>query len=117
MIGNGWRLLSTTGCLPVYSIGQNPLVALWFAVKDPAIDNKPCVVWAYFYDETEAIYHTERCDEPFTVDKTYVYFPEHVSPFIQAQSGVFTVHHREGDNNGRFVPFEEVDHADLLLTK
>ncbi len=112
---NDWQWLSIAqhNGLPTRLLDwtKNPLVALWFAVKDPAIDNKPCIVWAYFYNKNAIVdYHTD----PFCIDKTYVYFPEFVSPFIQAQLGAFTIHHKQ-DN--KFVPLEEINNSDLLLKK
>jgi hypothetical protein len=37
---------------------KNPLVALWFAVKDPALDNNPGVVWVFYYNEGEVIFNS-----------------------------------------------------------
>ncbi len=96
---------------------KNPLAALWFAVKDPALENNPGVVWALRDTEDMAIYNTSNQNDPFSIDRTYLYFPDHVFPFIQAQSGAFTIHHREGENPGRFPPVEEMKYTDLLLDK
>jgi hypothetical protein len=74
------------------------------------------VVLAYRYEPSGAVYSTEACGCPFSIDKTSVYFPEHVFPYIQAQTGVFTIHHRRPKDD-RFVPLEETEHADLLLSK
>src|SRR5205823_9517689 len=71
----------------------------------------------YPYNPSEAIYSTstkDLSDSPFSIDRTFVYFPEHVFPYIQAQSGVFTVHHRRQD--GTFVPFVEETRG-ALFTK
>lgn len=84
----------------------NPLAALWFSVCEPTSAEGPGVVWAYRYEPSEAIYNTKDLDSPFSIDKTSVYFPEHVFPFIQAQSGVFTIHHRKSEHK-TFVPFQE----------
>jgi len=114
-----WLAIAQHNRLPTRLLDwtKNPLVALWFAVKDPVINNKSCIVWAYLYDESEVIFNTQNHADPFSIDKTYVYFPEHVSPFIQAQAGVFTVHHKEGEKNSRFLPLEEINDSDLQLTK
>lgn len=95
---------------------KNPLIALWFAVSEPACNGRPGVVWAYGYQQSEVIYITKELVSPFSINRTSVYFPEHVFPYIQAQSGVFTIHHRDAGDN-RFMPFEEMDDGDLLLTK
>ncbi len=112
------RLLDWTG---------NPLAALWMAVCDPAIDkdrNNPSlgklsgVVWAFRYDEIDAVYNTEGHGSPLEIDRTYVYFPELVFPSIQAQCGVFTVHHQvRADSGISFLPLEESKDSDLRLSR
>ena len=93
---------------------KNPLVALWFAVSKPAHEQEPGIVWAHGYTPSNAISNSEQEDSPFSIETTRIYLPEHVFPFIQAQSGLFTVHNRKDVG---FVPFEQMSDADLLLTK
>jgi hypothetical protein len=114
-----WLAIAQHNRLPTRLIDwtRNPLVALWFAVKDPAIENMPCVVWAFHYEDSDVVFNTKDYLSPFSIDQTRVYFPEHVFPYIQAQSGVFTVHHSEGNNPVKFLPFEESQNSDLLLSK
>ena len=95
---------------------RNPLVALWFAVNKPPRKGLPGVVWARGYNPSTVISSTEGLDSPFSIDRSSVYLPEYVFPYIQAQSGVFTIHHQHTDSK-RFVPFESTKHADLGLTK
>jgi hypothetical protein len=114
-----WLAIAQHNRLPTRLLDwtKNPLAALWFAVRESAIDNQSGVVWAFHYQETEAVFNTANRDSPFSIERAHVYFPEHVFPFIYAQSGVFTVHHREGVNPGRFPPLEQIRDSDLRLTK
>jgi hypothetical protein len=110
MPSNNWQWLAVAqhNRLPTRLLdwSKSPLVALWFAVSEPALENHPGVVWAHYYPASEAIYSTVgRAGEPFSIDRPFVYFPEHVFPYIQAQSGVFTVHHRCSED-GQFISFE-----------
>ena len=99
---------------------RNPLAALWFAVCKPSSNKEPGIVWGFNYDPQKAISSTTdlsvELQSPFLIKETLLYFPEHVFPYIQAQSGVFTVHHRNS-NNKEFVPFEKTKYADNLLSK
>lgn len=94
----------------------NPLVALWFAVEYSDENPENRIVWAFYYDDSDDRVDTKRFDNPFSIGKTFVYFPEHVFPYIQAQSGVFTVHHRLKDTKD-FVPLNNIKDSDLLLKK
>lgn len=93
---------------------KNPLVALWFAVCKPSHKNEPGVVWAHGYEPSHLISNTKKEESPFSIETTRIYLPEHIFPFIQAQSGLFTVHIRK-DN--AFVAFEQMSDMNLLLTK
>ena len=95
---------------------RNPLVALWFAVCKPDEDSPAGVVWAFSYDKSRIINYDLNSTSPFSIQDTYLYFPDHVFPYIQAQSGVFTIHHRQKSNN-EFVPFERTKDAVRLLKK
>jgi len=114
-----WLALAQHNRLPTRLLdwSKNPLVALWFAVKDPAKDNQPGVVWAFHYEESETIFRTKNRGSPFEIDRTFVYFPEHIFTSIQAQSCIFTIHHRQGEKPGRFPLLEQTEHSDFLLTK
>ncbi|MGA9723662.1 MAG: FRG domain-containing protein [Candidatus Binatus sp.] len=107
-----WLALAQHGGLPTRMIDwtRNPLVALWFAVRDQPKDQAPAVVWAYSYQFSDVISDSK---DPFDIAKVYVYFPEHVYRTIQAQDGVFTVHPRMN----RFEQFETIRDADMMLTK
>ncbi|GET35243.1 hypothetical protein PbJCM13498_41060 [Prolixibacter bellariivorans] len=94
----------------------NPLVALWFAVKYSDKNPEYRIVWAFYYDEYDDRIDTKKVGTPFSIEKTFVYFPEHIFPYIQAQSGLFTVHHRLNDTKD-FVPLNKIHSSDLLLRK
>jgi hypothetical protein len=115
-----WLALAQHNRLPTRLLDwtKNPLVALWFGVEAPPMEEQPAIVWALHYEETEAIFNTTEQEPPFTISRTYVYFPEHVYRYIQAQSGVFTVHHSEGEEPVSFSPLNNtMSDADLILTK
>jgi hypothetical protein len=115
-----WLALAQHNCLPTRLLdwSTNPLVGLWMAVKDCARDGEPGVVWVYKYGEDRAVTSTLDRGSPFEIGQMYVYFPEHISPLIQAQAGVFTVHYKEGQDPGRLPPVDECEcDTDLLLTK
>lgn len=71
----------------------NPLVALWFAVREPASEKglKPGVVWVFNPDD-EDYADPDGSVEPYEVKKTTVFRPKHVTRRIVAQAGWFTVH-------------------------
>lgn len=93
----------------------NPLVALWFAVRTPPHENESGIVWACPYTPAEGASDTEHEESPFAIHRPRIYLPEHVFPNIQAQSDIFTVHHR--DEEGRFLPFEETKDVAYVLTR
>lgn len=95
---------------------NNPLAALWFAVEMPAVDSNQAIVWAYCYDNTKIVYDSLQQESPFLINQTEIYNPEHITPNIRAQSGVFTVHHRYARTKN-FEPLEKIKDADKILTK
>ena len=74
---------------------HNPLAALWFVVSNAPLrydeHSKYGVVWCYLIKEQNLIEAPER-QSPFTILDTKVFVPNHVTPRIKAQQGVFTVH-------------------------
>lgn len=120
---NDWQWLAVAqhNRLPTRLLdwSKNPLAALWFAVSKPANKNEPGIVYGYNYDANDAVHLTTdktKVGSPFSIPKTYLYFPEHVFPYIQAQSGIFTVH-KWGAGDKEFIPFEKEKDSDLLLIK
>lgn len=74
---------------------ENPLIALWFAVNKPSVVKKDGsyhngVVWV-FEPQTNHFRESEY-EDPFSVERTKVFQPRHITDRIPAQSGWFTVH-------------------------
>lgn len=67
---------------------SNPLVALYFAVENPACATDSAV-WCLSRNEEVT---SSRRKQPFDIDSISFYDPPHVSPRITPQSGLFTVH-------------------------
>ncbi len=86
----------------------NPLAALWFAVrKAPAKDNEDKlldgVVWIFCPDnECNSILSHGSA---FPKNGVYIHRPNHVTPQIVAQQGLFTLHGYDEDKEG-FIPME-----------
>lgn len=65
---------------------QSPLIAAFFAMEKAGTEGRPAV---YVLDPPAK---TAEVDGPFSVPDVQTYYPPHISPRIQAQSGLFTVH-------------------------
>lgn len=88
---------------------ENPLLALWFAVrKEPNKDKNGVpidgVVWI-FSPSSQSYIDTSRSTSPFALTSTKVLLPGHSNTRLRVQSGRFTVHHFIEDKN-RFVPLD-----------
>lgn len=73
---------------------KNPLVALWFAVNEPPLNNgDDSVVWAFTPTRGAILNETKmgKCS-PFDCGSTKVFQPKFVSDRIKAQDGFFTIH-------------------------
>jgi hypothetical protein len=73
---------------------KNPLVALYFAVEN---DNgiQDSIVWCYLHQSVELRFHLNP--DPFEIDRLYIYRPPHLISRIAVQSGIFTVHPSDFD--------------------
>lgn len=87
----------------------NPLVALWFAVEQNAVDTDTyAVVWAF---KPIAEDHADLfSDSPFNLKLTKLFCPKHITSRIKSQAGWFTVHKflksKTSDGKGGFISFE-----------
>jgi len=90
---------------------KNPLVALWFALNEFQSDREwTPVVWVL----SSVSYFDKAKDTPFSIRRTSVYEPAHITPRISAQSGLFTVHRRI-ERLGKYIPLEEnKSYADFI---
>jgi hypothetical protein len=79
---------------------DNPLVALWFAVREGS-QQGDSVVWCFPFGD-EDIADTSK-DSPFDGDRTKVFQPRHITKTIAAQDGWFTVHKF---TSGQFIALE-----------
>jgi hypothetical protein len=80
----------------------NPMAALWFAVEKPAVSPNG-IVWAFTVENSD--FHLDS-ETPFSIAKTRIFRPRHITSRIIAQGGWFTAH--------RFVP---KDHKFVALNK
>jgi hypothetical protein len=69
----------------------NPLAALWFAVKDPAVDGRPACVFMFALVEDDHVEDREHTS-PFAITRTKFFQPSHLDSRIVAQAGWFSVH-------------------------
>jgi hypothetical protein len=84
----------------------NPLVALWFAVKDLKQDKSGYVYMLPVVDELLLDKQNEKESDPFSIGKTRVLKPNVNNPRIAAQNGWFTAH-RFSRKAKKFVPLEK----------
>jgi hypothetical protein len=80
---------------------DNPLVALWFAVREGS-QQSDSVVWCFPFVDDDIADQSE--DSPFEGNRTKVFQPRHITRRIAAQDGWFTVHKFV---RGRFIPLEK----------
>lgn len=67
----------------------NPLAALWFAVREPAVEGGPGAVYAITVEDGDL---ADRSVSPFKATSTKFFQPSHLSPRIIAQGGWFSAH-------------------------
>jgi len=85
---------------------DNPLAALWFAVRERAEEGSHAVLWVFHVPKQDAVTDQEKT-HPFKGKRTKVFRPKHLTHTIVAQGGWFTVH-KYMENKKRFIPFEKI---------
>ncbi len=89
---------------------MNPLAGLWFAVRKPSVKKlrgkpKDGVVWIYRVSPRNDRWAFEGAS-PYPKEGILIHRPNHVTPQITAQQGLFTIHGYSEDGEG-FTPMEE----------
>ena len=87
---------------------ENPLLALWFAVKNAPKDadqGKHGVVWIFSPPDQRYIDSSSE-ESPFSSTSTKILLPRHSNMRLRVQSGRFTVHHYRQED-GEFIPLEK----------
>lgn len=92
---------------------QNPLVALWFAVREPSLDGEDGAVLGFVAEQGD---YADKTIPPFEVTKTKFFRPRHLNSRIVAQSGWFSVH-RLDPKLQRFSTLERLAHYRDRLRK
>lgn len=82
----------------------NPLAALWFCVRRPPAENEPGVVWL-FYPDTDDYAAPAKQADPTNINRTYLLRSKVVASRIRAQSGWFTAHYFDREQE-KFVALE-----------
>jgi hypothetical protein len=83
---------------------ENPLAALWFAVRKPPGESKEGVLWvlkAKSFGIAKA-----NIEDPYKCEITKIFRPNHITPKIAAQAGWFTAHRYQSEEKS-FVPLEK----------
>jgi len=96
---NDWELLAIAQHhgLPTRLLDwtTNPLVALWFVVRNGAGTRRKSnygIVWIYESKKEDIVNDAEGDSSPFFLNRTMIYIPSHLSSRITVQSSIFTVH-------------------------
>lgn len=101
---NDWELLAIAQHhgLPTRLLDwtTNPLVALWFVVRNgpgtriKRINGKSIfgIVWIFESKNEDIVNDASIDSSPYSIEKTMVYIPSHLSSRIAVQNSIFTVH-------------------------
>lgn len=89
---------------------ENPLAALWFAVREDPHNDKDGVLWFFLPSDEHVV--DESKVTPFHAPTTIIFRPKHITRTIAAQGGWFTAHRYLK----HFVALEkDVMYKDLLV--
>ena len=83
----------------------NPLAALWFAVREPPLNEQPAEV--LIFAPRSADYVDVEEVSPYDVPRTLFFQPSHSNARIAAQQGWFSVH-KWNASKARFSRFEQL---------
>ena len=96
----------------------NALLALWFAVKNPAEKNNTGVLWIFYPWESHDLTIEEEKKHPLEIEELKLFESKILSSRISSQSSVFTLHPIEvGKKGPRFVPLQEKEDCQECLYK
>jgi len=86
---------------------ENPLAALWFAVRVPAFPNFLGTVWVFVPEDDDLADKQDGSPFQATQARTLFFRPSHLTPRIVAQRGWFSVH-RYAAATDRFSTLERI---------
>lgn len=69
---------------------RNPLVAVYFAIQEEG--EHDCAIYIINSSELNQVLELDPDELPFTVKEIMLFDPDHITPRIIVQNGVFTVH-------------------------
>lgn len=84
---------------------ENPLLAIWFAVVNPAKENKPAVVWVISPGEDDYM-DVKDTKTVSDIKRTKIVIPRHSNARVRVQAGLFTVHYI-AQREQKFTPLEK----------
>lgn len=113
-----WLALARHHGLPTRLLDwtANAFIALWFAVT-PDVNDQPAdrVLWVLEANESD-LRDPEDKASLFSLSRTFVFQPRHISRSMAAQSAWFTVHKYVQERN-KYIPLEKNKNFERKLTR